>query len=174
MERKHIFLIGFMGAGKSTVAAELARQTQRTVIEMDARIEREEQKKISDIFADFGEAYFRSLETKLLETIGEEPAAIVSCGGGAAMREENRDIMHVEGYTVLLTAKPNTIYERVRFSTERPILNQNMSVEYIQELMEKRRPAYEAAADFIVWTDGKNVSQISQEILEQIEGNSGR
>ncbi len=167
-EKKHIFLIGFMGVGKSTIAKTLHEMTQRTVIEMDSRIETEEGRTIADIFAQSGEEYFRNIETDLLYTILGEPAAVVSCGGGVPVREENRKWMRQGGYTILLTAEPETIFERVRYSKERPILNQNMSVEFIRELMERRRALYEDAADLVIWTDGKDSETIAKEILERI------
>ncbi|MDO4325415.1 MAG: shikimate kinase [bacterium] len=166
--RKHIFLIGFMGAGKSTAAKKLCEMTGKPVVEMDARIEQEEGRKISQIFEESGEAYFRTLETGLLQTLRNEKSSIVSCGGGVPMREENRESMRENGYTVLLTAKPQTIFERVRYSKDRPVLNKNMSVEYIEELMEKRREAYETAADITVWTDGKDMNMICEEILKEV------
>lgn len=169
MARKHIFLIGFMGAGKSTAAKKLHEITGKPVVEMDARIEQEEGRKISQIFEESGEMYFRKAETGLLQALQDETPSIVSCGGGVPMREENREHMRKNGYTVLLTAKPQTIFERVRYCKDRPILNKNMSVEYIEELMEKRREAYEAAADITVFTDGKNMSTICEEILEEVE-----
>lgn len=168
MARKHIFLIGFMGAGKSTAAKKLYEITGKPVVEMDARIEQEEGRKISQIFEESGEAYFRTLETVLLQTLQSEESSIVSCGGGVPMREENRKSMRENGYTVLLTARPQTIFERVRYSKDRPVLNKNMSVEYIEELMEKRREAYETAADITVWTDGKDMNVICEEILEEV------
>ena len=82
------------------------------------------------------------------------------------MKEENVRLMKESGKIVLLTAEPGTIYERVKDSTERPVLNGNMNVGYIEELMEKRRPKYEAAADVKVATDGNTAEEICGEILE--------
>lgn len=93
---------------------------------------------------------------------------VVSCGGGAVLREENVALMKKNGTIVLLTAEPETIFERVRHSSERPVLNGNMNVEYIAGLMEKRRPKYEAAADLVVATDGKRTEEICKEICEMI------
>ena len=81
------------------------------------------------------------------------------------MKEENVRLMKESGKIVLLTAEPETIYERVKDSTERPVLNGNMNVGYIEELMEKRRPKYEAAADVTIATDGKTSEEICEEIL---------
>ena len=123
---------------------------------------------ISEIFDEFGEAYFRNLESNTLIELQKRKQTIVSCGGGVVMREENADHMKKNGRVVLLTAKPETIYERVKDSDERPILNGNMNVEYISGLMEKRKERYEAVADVTVATDGKNVTQICEEIIAKL------
>ena len=161
----HIFLIGFMGCGKSTVSAELARLSGRTVYEMDRVIEEEEGMAIRDIFAEKGEAYFRGLETELCRRFASMPPAVISCGGGVVMRPENVEAMRGCGEIVLLTATPQTIYERVRFDTGRPLLNGHMDPEYIAGLMEQRRPAYEAAAGLTVETDGRTPEEIARRIL---------
>ena len=162
---ENIFLIGFMGAGKSTVAAELERQLHIPRVEMDALIVEREGMAISDIFAEKGETYFRDAETTLLKDLTEKKGIIISCGGGAVMRDENAALMKQCGKIVLLTATPETIYERVKDSTDRPILNGNMNVDYIRELMEKRKDRYLAVADVVVATDQKSAEEITREIL---------
>lgn len=164
---KHIILIGFMGVGKSTISRELKVQTNREEIDTDVWIEEEEGKKIADIFSEKGETYFRQLETDMIDELGNRKPAIISCGGGMAMRDINVRKLQAIGNIVLLTAQPETIYERVKDSTERPLLNGNMNVDYIRALMEKRRPFYEKAATVTVSTDNKMISDIAKEILEK-------
>ena len=148
---KNLYLIGFMGAGKSTIARALAKKCPSKRIEMDQLIEEQQGMAITDIFAAHGENYFRRILTDIRK--------------GTKLLHE-----HVEnGCIVFLRATPETIYERVKDSTNRPILNGNMNVEYIRELMEKRRPRYEAVADICVDTDGKDVENISEEILKAVE-----
>ena len=144
----NIFLIGFMGAGKSTVAGELKDKLEMDRVEMDQMI-------------------VENRGMSIIE-LQKRKQTIVSCGGGVVMREENADHMKKNGRVVLLTAKPETIYERVKDSDERPILNGNMNVEYISGLMEKRKERYEAVADVTVATDGKNVTQICEEIIAKL------
>jgi len=168
---KHIFLVGFMVCGKSTNAARLADVTGAEQMEMDQKIVEQQKMAITDIFAKYGELYFRDLETEWIRSLTDCEPMIISCGGGAVLREENVALMKSCGTIVLLTAEPETIFERVRHSDERPILNGNMNVEYIAELIEKRRPKYEAAADVVVATDGKTVCEICDEILRQVMGN---
>ena len=162
---EHIFLIGFMGCGKSTNARYLSKMVETEQMEMDQKIVEEQGMTITDIFSKYGEQHFRDLETELIRSMKEKAPMVVSCGGGAVLREENVSLMKECGKIVLLTAAPETIYERVRYSTDRPILNGNMTVEYIAELMDKRKPKYEAAADVVVSTDMKNTREICEEIL---------
>ena len=164
----NIFLIGFMGAGKSTIAGELKDKLEMDRVEMDQMIVEKQGMSISEIFDEYGEAYFRNLESNTLIELQKRKQTIVSCGGGVVMREENTDHMKKNGRVVLLTAKPETIYERVKDSDERPILNDHMNVEFISSLMDKRKERYEAVADITVATDGKNVTQICEEIISKL------
>ena len=164
----NIFLIGFMGAGKSTIAKELKRQLEMNYVEMDQLIVDKQGMSISEIFAEYGEVYFRNLECNTLIELQKSKQTIVSCGGGVVVREDNKDHMKKHGRVVLLTATPETVYNRVKDSTERPILNDHMNVDFIAGLQEKRRALYEAAADVTVATDGKNPEEICREIVEKL------
>ncbi len=168
----NIFLIGFMGCGKSTVAACLQEQYEMQVIEMDQVIAESQEMSIPDIFEKRGEAYFRDLETALLNEMKTRGGQVVSCGGGVVLREENVDIMKESGTVVLLTAKPETILKRVMEDDGRPILKGKKTVEEIEKLMEVRREKYEKAADFIVSTDNKKIRKIAEEIMNQLKGES--
>jgi shikimate kinase len=169
MKNNNIFLIGFMGAGKSTIARTLQAQYDMKLVEMDEQIEAEEGMKISEIFAQKGESYFRSLETQMLESMQHQEHTVVSCGGGVPMRECNVEAMRKSGKIVYLSAKPETIYERVRHFHTRPLLEGNMNVDYITQLMDMRMPKYLSAADFIVETDGKQAEEISEEIVRKVK-----
>ena len=166
----NIILIGFMGAGKSSVSAYLNEVLGLEVVEMDQEIVEREGMSIADIFAAKGEEYFRNLETNLLIEMQSKNNVVVSCGGGAAMRERNVAEMKKNGKVVLLTARPETIYERVKDCTDRPLLNGNMNVEYISGLMDKRREKYEAAADIVIHTDYKKMEEICEELLKKFIG----
>lgn len=164
----NIFLIGFMGTGKSTVAKALKEKTGAEIIEMDQLIAQRENQSIPQIFEEKGEAYFRNLETELLTELQSGEKNIVSCGGGVPMREKNVLEMKKSGKIVLLTALPETVLERVKDNHDRPLLQNRKSVEGIRELMEQRREKYEAAADVMVATDGKSAEMIAREILQTI------
>lgn len=161
----NIFLVGFMGAGKSMVARTLKERYGMRLIEMDAQIEAQEKMPVFEIFAVHGEEYFRQLETELLEHLQQEGNTVVSCGGGVAMRECNVEAMRGSGKIVYLSAEPETIYERVRYSHNRPLLEGNMNVEYITKLMGARLPKYLSAADVTVRTDGRSADEICSEII---------
>ncbi|MCD8346798.1 MAG: shikimate kinase [Lachnospiraceae bacterium] len=165
---QNIFLIGFMGAGKSTVARELRDHYGMRLIEMDEQIEAEEGRPISQIFAESGEAYFRTLETQLLLSLEHESNTVVSCGGGVPLREENVAAMRLSGTIVYLCAAPETIYERVKDFHTRPLLEGNMNVEYIKNLMAQRIPKYQSAADITVTADGSDVRAVCEEILRNV------
>jgi len=166
---ENIFLIGYMGTGKSTVAAYMAKQYGMEVLEMDQMIAEREEMSISDIFAKHGEDYFRDVETKLLIEIQTQENKVVSCGGGVVLRSQNVEEMRKGGKIVLLSAKPETILERVKDDNSRPLLQGNKTTAFISEMMEKRRPKYESAAEIVIQTDGKQVADICNEIFEQIK-----
>lgn len=161
-------LIGFMGAGKTTVSRELSKMTGRKELDMDAYIVKREGMSIADMFDKYGEDYFRKKETECLIEIMEKDSLIVSCGGGVVVKDENVEHMKKDGFIVLLTAEPETILERVKNSTDRPILNGNMNIEFITNLMNKRKDRYLSVADIIVATDNKKVSDICKEIMDKI------
>lgn len=165
---KHIFLIGFMGTGKSTISRELNYRFGKPEIDTDLWIEEQEGRSIPEIFESEGEDYFRDRETAMIDELGVLKPSVISCGGGMALRDLNVRKMQALGKIVLLTAAPEAIYERVRSSDNRPLLQDHMDIGYIQELMEKRMPFYERAADIQVATDNRMICDIAKEILEKI------
>ena len=172
--QKPLYLIGFMGSGKSTVSRHMSRALNVPKIEMDEVLAERAGKPITQIFAEDGEEVFRRMETALLREIGAGEPALVSCGGGVVLRPENVEIMKATGTILMLSATPQTIFQRVRYSTKRPILNGNMNVEFIAELMAKRDPAYRAAADVTVSIDGKTSDVVARELVERIRQNHGK
>lgn len=165
----NIFLIGFMGTGKSTVAKRLSSIYHLEVVEMDELIEKRQGMKISDIFAKHGEEYFRKLETDLLKEIQSKKNVVVSCGGGTPLRNENVEAMKKNGKVVLLNATAESIFERVKNNHDRPLLENNKNVDYIREMLDGRKDKYFAAADFIIETDNKSKDQICKEIGKSLK-----
>lgn len=166
---KNIILIGFMGTGKSTVAAALSEETGCPAVDMDLYIEKKAGKKISDIFAESGEERFRDMETEAVYELLQEKNRILSCGGGTVLRDENVRCMKENGVIILLTAEPSTVYERLKNTKDRPILNGHMNIPYISALMEKRRERYEAVCDVKIATDRLLKEEIAEKILRKCD-----
>lgn len=166
---RNIMLIGFMGTGKSTVAACMHREYGMEVVEMDALIEEREKMPITEIFKTYSEKYFRDRETELLSELQNKDNRIVSCGGGVVLREENIRIMKQAGTTVLLTATPETILERVRNDESRPLLQGKKDIASVRSLLEERNARYEKAADIVIATDKKTATEICREIMDKIQ-----
>lgn len=161
----NVILIGFMGSGKTTVGFRLSYRLRKPVIDTDKEIEREEQRSIAEIFAREGEAYFRDRETmclqKLLRTVKEQ---IISVGGGLPLREENRKLLRELGQVFYLQASAETIYERVRNDTTRPLLQGDDPQGKIRIMLAERDGYYRDAADVVINVDGKSFEQILDEI----------
>ena len=157
-----------MGAGKSTISDYLSTMLAMDVVEMDQIIAQRQGMSISDIFETYGEQYFRDLETNLLIEMQSKSNVVVSCGGGTPMRECNVVEMKKNGHVVLLTAKPETILDRVKDNHDRPLIENNKTVPFIADLMEKRREKYEAAADIVIETDNKSALEICEEMIHRL------
>lgn len=171
--KNNIILIGFMGCGKSTIGKKIARDCGMNFIDTDAWIEDREDVSISEIFAAKGESYFRELETRCLESLLEEDNAesckaaerkVISVGGGLPMKEENRDLLKRLGTVIYLKATENTIYNRLKEDTTRPLLQGDNPKQKIRELMDAREEKYMDASDSVVVVDHKKVSEIVEEI----------
>lgn len=166
----NVILIGFMGCGKTTVGLKLSYRLRRSIIDTDKEIEREEKRTISEIFATDGEPYFRDRETACLQKLTESTNnQIISVGGGLPMREENRRLLHELGQVFYLCAKGETIYERVKDDTTRPLLQVEDPLAKIETLLQERDPYYRAAADVVIAVDGKSFEEILSEIEEKVK-----
>ena len=159
-----IFLIGFMGTGKSAVAQKFAEMHDWKCRELDTLIEQKENRTISGMFAQDGEEYFRTVETEVLKESLEGSRIILSCGGGTPIKEENVEIMKNNGIVIWLKAEPATILDRVKDDNKRPLLQGNMNLEYIEAMINKRIKYYENAADFQIDTDQYSIAEICAQI----------
>ena len=166
----NVILIGFMGCGKSTVGIRLSYRIRQVLEDTDKRIEREQGRTISEIFATDGEAYFRDLETQLLKKLcSEKYKRVISTGGGLPVREENRKLLKELGHVVYLRIKPETVYNRLKNDTTRPLLQCEDPLAKIRELMELRAPLYEEAAHVVIDVDDKNIEQVLTGITDYLE-----
>lgn len=165
MSKQNVVLIGFMGSGKSTIGKKLSRVLNYRLLDTDAMIEERQGKKISEIFAQDGEAAFREAETELLEyLLQKEEHCIIATGGGMPLRPENAEYLHKIGTVILLDASPKTILERLKDDTTRPLLMGDNKEEKVNTLYQERLPKYTAAADCVVHTDDKSFYGILNEI----------
>ncbi len=164
----NVYLIGFMGTGKSTVASSLSKFLPFQVIEMDDTIERLEEKKISEIFESKGEEAFRTMETSLLRVLSSQNNQIISCGGGIVLKEENIELMKKTGTVCLLWASAKTVYNRLSEDTSRPLLQNKKSVEEIQTMMNSREKYYRNAADITVDVDEMTPEAVASELVKEL------
>jgi shikimate kinase len=163
----NIFLVGFMGTGKTAVAKEVAGLSELHYIEMDELIEKRESRSISDIFKSDGEAYFRNVEKEILREITLQDNQVVSCGGGVVIDIENINLMKEAGLLICLEAEPAVIFQRIKDEGHRPLLNVNNPQQKIEELLIQRKPFYEKA-DFTINTTNLNINQVAHEVLKHL------
>ena len=164
---RNIILEGFMGSGKTTVSRLLSERLDLDLMDTDEAIETTEGRSISSIFEEDGEEAFRRMETDLVETIVKDHwrDMVISLGGGLPLREENRRLLKNAGKVIYLKASPETVYERVKGDTSRPLLQCKDPLLRIKELQAERNDLYDAAADMVIDTDGKSPEEITEEIL---------
>lgn len=163
---KNIILTGMMGSGKTTVGKELAALLNCNFIDLDEIIEKK-YGKISDIFAQKGEAYFREAETQELKNLKEKEKFVLSTGGGIILKDENIEILKKIGQVFYLSAKSETIYGRIKNQNHRPLLNTKNPKKSIEEILNKRLEQYEKSGEKII-TDNKSTKEIAGEIYEKL------
>lgn len=167
---KSVVLIGFMGCGKSTIGTRLSWKLRIPMEDTDKSIERMEGISISEIFATKGEEAFRDMETALLEKIaGRKSLNIISVGGGTPVRPINRKLLKRCGMVFYFRLKPETVYERIKGDTTRPLLQCEDPMEKIRSLMESRKQAYEEAADIVIDVDDLSVDQVVGKVMEYLK-----
>jgi shikimate kinase len=168
-----IFLIGYRGTGKTTVARELAARLAYNGIDADDMIEQEAGKTIAQIFTDNGEPAFRDLEVKAVAALCNKSRIVVALGGGAVLREANRlAIAKTGGPVVWLTATVDTILDRIATdstsSVRRPNLTAGGGREEVERLLAERAPLYRQCATLVVDTEGKSAEEVAGEILKRL------
>ena len=162
---KNITLIGMMGAGKSLISERLSRRLDDYVaVDTDVVLEYHHNQFIPDMFKEKGEEYFRDAESKILEMVYTKDKMVVALGGGAFERAENRELVKKNSYVIYLKASPETLYERVKDSTDRPLLKKGFSKDDVADILAKREANY-MQADSVVLTDGKTADDVVTEIL---------
>ena len=164
---KNIIFTGFMGVGKTSVGTRLARDLGFVFVDTDLLIEADQKITITEIFSSFGEQYFRDVESRIIGRVLADEGQVVSTGGGAVLRDENRQAFRKNGVTICLTARPEVIYDRIRHETHRPLLQVPDPLARIRELLAARSPFYHQA-DFIIDTSDRTVDGVLGEIREKV------
>jgi shikimate kinase len=163
----NIYLVGFMGTGKSAVGRELAKKKKWHFVDLDELIELKEGRTIPDIFSKKGEPYFRKLEKKALKEVSREKKFVVACGGGIVTNKDNIRIMKGSGVIICLRATPSVILKRTSKSSNRPLLNTDNPKERIGHLLKLRAPYY-AMADKEVDTSKLSLKEVVSKIVKII------
>ena len=169
---QHLYLTGYRGSGKTTVGRLVASRLGRRCIDLDDEIETHAGRSIREIFADSGEATFRDLETAALLRVASDSPAVISLGGGAILRPENREVIAKSGIAVWLKIDADTVIQRLAGDTttaaRRPSLTGLPPREEVESLLQKREPLYREAADCEVDAAGQGVDAIVEQIVTKI------
>ncbi|MCX5710698.1 MAG: shikimate kinase [Candidatus Omnitrophica bacterium] len=163
----NIYLVGFMGTGKTSVGKELAKKTKRHFVDLDELIELKEKRSIADIFSNSGEPSFRKIESKVLKEVSREKNFVVGCGGGIVLDKDNMKVMKKTGLIVCLKASPQIILKRVCGYSHRPLLNVADQRKRITHLLKLRSPYY-ALAHKSIDTSKLTVKQVTAKIFKMI------
>lgn len=170
----NIFLTGYRATGKTTVANQVATALSMESIDADVFLEQQAGLTIAEIFAAEGEIGFRDRESAIVKQLAAREQLVVALGGGAILREENRQALQGRGITIWLTASAETIFERM--STDpltgqrRPNLTNTGGLAEVRELLQQRDPLYQAAADFSVDTEELSPAEVTSRIVELVRG----
>ncbi|MBU0709186.1 MAG: shikimate kinase [Candidatus Omnitrophica bacterium] len=164
----NIYLVGFMGTGKSAVGRGLAKIKQWRFVDLDELIELREKKPISDIFAKDGEPHFRGLEKRVLKEVAASKNLVIACGGGIVIDKDNIKIMKDNGVVICLNASAEVILERTSGHIHRPLLNVADPKKQIESLL-KSRAAYYAQADKSIETSKLSVKEIINKISKFLD-----
>jgi shikimate kinase len=165
---RNIILVGFMGSGKSSVGRELARRLGFRFIDTDTTIRQKHKKSIPDIFASFGEPFFRDEENKALRDLQDIDHMVVATGGGIVLQPRNHDLLRSLGVVVWLTATEEVTWERVSRNQNRPLLRTQDPRTTIRNLMATRYPLYGLLSHITVETSGLTHQEVADRALGAI------
>jgi len=164
----NIYLIGMMGSGKTVTGKILADLLDCEFVDLDAEIQKREKRTISEIFSESGEPYFRDVESSVLEHFSKQADQVIATGGGIVLCEENVRRMKKTGTVVLLKASAESLWQRVRYAKDRPLLNKPDPFGALRQILVDRESFYENACHFSILTDGKIADDIASEVQEML------
>lgn len=165
----NIYLIGPMGAGKSTVGRHLARMLDKRFLDCDRELEERTGARIAIIFELEGEPGFRKRERALLEELSDEEGLVLATGGGVVLDRANRELLSRRGFNVYLNAPLDLLVSRTSRDRQRPLLQTEDRAARIKALVDERDPLYREVADMIVTSDKRSAKHVAREILRQLE-----
>ena len=163
----NLYIIGFMGSGKTSLASALDKISENKKINVDALIEKKLGMSISEIFAIHGEAFFRKHEHEILSEISKHDNQIVDCGGGLPLTPENRKLIKASGRCIYLKVSPNAVLQRLKSDKSRPLLKnkKSISIKEISLMLDKRVQIYESIADISIETDNFTTKEIAEKLI---------
>jgi len=166
---QNIYLVGPMGAGKSTIGRHLAEVTGKQFRDADHEIEKRTGASIPLIFEIEGEEGFRNREHAMLVELTSETNVVLATGGGAVLSNENRRLLSDSGLVVYLHASVDILYERTRRDRNRPLLNEGDRRQKLEEIMAARDPLYREVADLLIETDKRPAKTVAKNIIDKIQ-----
>jgi shikimate kinase len=165
----NIVLVGYRGAGKTSIAKILAERLKWPLISTDAEIVKKAGLSVPEIIQKRGWDYFRDVESQICQRVGKKDRTVIDTGGGVVLRKENVAALRERGRVFWLTAEVPTIMERIKHSKDRPSLTQKKSyVDEVEEVLNERLPMYKAACDQIIPTDNRMLDEIAEEIQSKM------
>lgn len=167
--KDNIFLIGPMGAGKTTIGKKLAKKLDKRFFDSDREVEKTTGASISLIFDVEGESGFRDWESKTIGVLAGEKNVVMATGGGAVLSEHNREVLKNKGLVIYLEASPELIMKRTAYDTNRPLLATDDRFKTITELLNIRKSLYDETADITINVDKKSANRIIKDICNLIE-----
>jgi shikimate kinase len=162
----NLALVGFMGAGKSSVGRFVAEQLRFDIVDTDDLIEARAGKRISEIFADSGEAHFREVERLIVHELAGRRRLVISAGGGLIVHPDNLADLKQHALVVCLWAKPDVLWQRIRHQSHRPLLDHPNPFARICELLAEREPFYRQA-DVLLNTERRSVREVGLQAIHQ-------
>lgn len=161
-----VFFVGFMGAGKTSVARKAARIASVSSIDVDSYIERHCDKKITEIFDEVGEAGFRAIETQVLRELAAGEPCLIACGGGIVLSEANRAILDENGFVIYLEVTAEEAASRISDTSSRPLFG---NLEQAQRVIDSRLHLYEEVADVKLNTAKRSMGSLAHEIVDLLK-----
>jgi shikimate kinase len=169
MGQGNIFLVGMMGSGKTTLGRALAQRLQLEFVDTDKVLVERTGVPIATIFEIEGEQGFRRRETGVLAELAEHPGQVIATGGGAVLAEENRRVMRAHGTVVYLRARLESLWERTRHDSTRPLLATADPRATLAELLEQRDPLYREAAHVTVDTGFQSAATLVTRVVKALD-----